>query len=139
MNAYRWSDLRPGLEAGFQVTVDAAMLAAFRDLSGDHNPLHADPAFAAAQGHPDLVVHGLLTASFYSRLVGHYLPGRYALLHGLQVDFTAPVLVGTTLQVHGEVTALVEAYRRLELRARIHDGEGRLVSRARITVGLHEA
>jgi len=138
MKAYRWSELRVGMTGGFTVTVTPDMMEFFRVLSGDCNPLHRDPAFALAAGHPGIVVFGLLMSAFYSRLVGVHLPGRFALLHGLDVDFIKPVYVGEPLDVSGEIVQLAEAYRQIQVRARILDGSGQIVSRAKIRVGLHE-
>jgi acyl dehydratase len=80
----------------------------------------------------------MLTAAFYSTLAGMHLPGKYALIHGVDVEFTAPVLVGDQLTVSGTIVQLVEAYRRMEIKARIRNGAGETVSRARLKVGLHE-
>jgi 3-hydroxybutyryl-CoA dehydratase len=138
MNSLRWADLFVGLTADFNVAITAEMMDQFRAISGDSNPLHVDPTFAREAGHPAPIVFGMLTASFYSTLVGVYLPGRFAVLQGLDVDFVRPVFVGDKLFVNGEVSFLSEAVRRVELNAMIRDSAGRRVSKARIRVGLHE-
>lgn len=138
MNDYRWADLREGMEHRFEATVTAEMMDRFRTLSGDSNPLHADPAFACSAGYPGVVVFGMLTSSLYSRLVGVHLPGRFALLQGIDLDFVKPVFVGERLSVSGEIVHLSEAYRRIDIRARIENSSGQVVSRAKIRVGLHE-
>jgi 3-hydroxybutyryl-CoA dehydratase len=137
MNAYRWDDLRIGLRHAFDVTITAEMMSAFSALSGDDNPLHVDPAYAAGAGFRGPVAFGLLTSSFYSQLVGVHLPGRYALLQGIDVDLVTPAYVGDTLHVEGELTFLSPATRRMEMRGRITNQEGKQVSRAKIRVGLH--
>lgn len=68
-------------------------------LSGDYNPLHADPEVAAAAGYPRPILHGLCTLG----VAGHallrtccgYDPAR---LRALQVRFSAPVYPGETLR-----------------------------------------
>ena len=137
MNEYRWDDLRIGLRHEFEVTLTDDMMTAFAALSGDRNPLHLDPAYAVRAGFPGPVVFGLLTSAFYSQLVGVHLPGRYALLHGIDVDFVSPAFVGQTLRVAGEITFLTEAYHRIEMRGRITNPDGKTVSKAKIRVGLH--
>jgi 3-hydroxybutyryl-CoA dehydratase len=136
MNAYRFDELAVGLGHAFTVTVTAAMVDRFRADTGDDNPLHADPTFAAEFGHPGVVVFGLLTASFYSTLVGVHLPGRHALLHGVDVGFLRPVYVGDTLTVAGAIAYRNEAYRQLELAATIHNQAGVKVSKAKLKVGV---
>jgi len=139
MNEYRWNDLRTGLQEEFKVSVTQEAMDTFGKLSGDSNPLHTDPAFAVRVGFEGAVVFGLLTSSFYSRLVGLYLPGKHALLQGIDIDFVSPVYVGDTLLVVGEIIFLSEAYRQAEIRARISKQGGLVVSKATIRVGVHAA
>ncbi len=138
MKRYRWADLTVGMTASFEVVVSERHMALFRELSGDENPLHADPAFAARAGHPSPVVFGMLTSSFYSTLVGVHLPGELALLHGIDLDFHRPVYVGARLTVAGEITFLSDAVRRIQIQASLRDEAGNAISRAKIRVGLLE-
>ena len=138
MKSYRFADIHPGLSHSFQVTVTTEMMEKFRDISGDGNPLHTDKEFASQFGHPERVVYGMLTASFYSTLVGMYLPGMYALFHGADISFVSPVFPGDTLTVSGEVVATHEVFRQVELKASITNQHGKKVSRAKIRTGVHE-
>jgi acyl dehydratase len=67
-------------------------------LSGDRNPLHADPAAAAKGGFPRPILHGLCTFGIAGhallRAVCDYRPER---LRSLQGRFTAPVFPGETI------------------------------------------
>jgi len=69
-------------------------------LSGDRNPLHSDPAFAARAGFPRPILHGLCTYGFTGRALLHTLagsdPARFAAMSG---RFTAPVFPGDSLTV----------------------------------------
>jgi len=137
MNEYRWEQLAVGLRHEFEVTITDDMMSAFAALSGDRNPLHVDAAYAARAGFRGPVAFGLLTSAFYSQLVGVHLPGRLALLHGIDVDFVSPAFPGDVLRVSGEITFLTDAYQRIEMRGRIVNQDGKLVSKAKIRVGLH--
>ncbi len=138
MKEYRWEDLRIGLEHDFEVTLTAEMIETFAALSGDTNPLHVDAAYAVAQGFPGPVAFGMLTASFYSRLVGVYLPGRFALLHGMDLHFVSPAHAGDLLLVSGQISFLNDAYHQAEIKARIRRAD-KVISKAKIRVGLHVA
>ncbi len=69
-------------------------------LSGDRNPLHADPKFAARGGFSRPILHGLCTYGVTGRALLHTLcgsdPARFASMSG---RFTRPVLPGDTLVV----------------------------------------
>jgi acyl dehydratase len=138
MKAYRFDELRVGMAHGFPAVVTAAMMRRFLEDTGDANPLHVDEELARAQGFAGPVVYGLLAASFYSTLVGVHLPGRHALLQGLQVDFVRPVYVGAPLEVRGEIVHLSAAVRRVEIAATIAAPAGEVYSRAKLRVGVRE-
>ena len=69
-------------------------------LSGDRNPLHADPAFAARGGFSRPILHGLCTYGMTGRVLLHELcgsdPARFRSMSG---RFSRPVLPGESLVV----------------------------------------
>lgn len=138
MNAYRFQDLEMGHHETFSVTLTQGMMKTFQDLTGDDNPLHCDKSYAAAKGFSNCVSYGLLTASFYSTLIGVYLPGRYALLHGIDVTFSKPAFVGDTLSIRGEISHKNKAYQQIEIRAVTRNQKDIVLSRAILKVGLLE-
>lgn len=137
MKEYRWKDLHLGLKHGFEATFTREMAEAFARISRDENPLHSDDAYARAAGYPAPVLFGLMSSSLYSALVGMYLPGKYALLQGIDLDFSAPCHAGEPLRCEGEVVFLSEAFRRFEVKATIRKQDRKLVSKALIRVGFH--
>ena len=82
MNEYRWEELALGLKHEFEATFTEEMARSFAEISGDVNPLHVDRDYAVSAGFSGLVLFGMMTSSLYSKLVGVYLPGKYALLQG---------------------------------------------------------
>jgi acyl dehydratase len=69
-------------------------------LTGDRNPLHSDPVFAARGGFPRPILHGLCTFGFTGRALLHKFcgsdPARFRSMSG---RFSKPVLPGDTLTV----------------------------------------
>ena len=137
MTEYQWSDLSLGMKHNFSAVFTDEMVELFAAFSGDANQLHVDREYAVAAGFPGPVVFGMMTSSLYSRLVGMYLPGKYALLQGIDIDFNSPCHVGDRLNVEGEVIFLSDAFHRLEVKASIRRDDSKLVSKAIIRVGFH--
>ena len=99
----------------------------FVEMTGDDNPLHVDPAFAAGTSFKDIVVHGMLGASFISTVIGTQLPGPGALWVSQAMDFLLPVRLGDVLTIACTVTKKSERERLLDLDTRIHNQHGQLV------------
>jgi acyl dehydratase len=83
-------------------------------LSGDFNPLHADPAVAAAAGFERPILHGLASFGIVGRGVLSLLCGNEpARLRRLDVRFSSPVFPGETIEIRvwrdGENRGSVEA------------------------------
>ncbi len=136
MNTFRFSDMKLGLKEEFQVTVTEEMQKSFSAISGDLNPLHIDKDFARKSGYKDVVVYGMLTASFYSTLVGMYIPGKYGLFQECKVSFNKPVCINDTLKVTGEVSEINEVFKRITIKAYITNENGKKVSKAKLIAGF---
>lgn len=72
-------------------------------LSGDLNPLHADPQFAASVGFTQgPILHGLATFGFVCRAVAQKsCDGDASRIRSLTAQFKKPVWPGETLEVQG--------------------------------------
>jgi acyl dehydratase len=84
-------------EITLQTRTDQALL--YR-LSGDRNPLHSDPSFAAMGGFDRPILHGLCTYGFTGRALLHARcgsdPARFRAMEG---RFSSPVMPGESLTV----------------------------------------
>ncbi|SVE31158.1 uncharacterized protein METZ01_LOCUS484012 [marine metagenome] len=136
MNSYKFVDINVGLEESFSVRVNSEKLDKFLKISGDINPLHTDAEYSKSKGFSDRVVYGMLTSSFFSTLVGVYLPGKYCILQGVDIQFSQPVYIDDILTITGKVSYINEAYKQLEIKAVIINQDNKKVSKATIKVGV---
>ena len=90
-------DAEPTHQATYATRADQALT--YR-LSGDRNPLHSDPSFAALGGFDKPILHGLCTYGFTGRALLHELcggnPGRF---RAMNARFSKPVIPGDVLTV----------------------------------------
>ena len=138
MNEYRFDEIESGQKESFTVTVTEAMMDAFRSVTGDVNPLHADDAFARERGYDGKVCFGMLTASFLSTLAGVYLPGKNSLIQSVEVKFSKPVYPEEVLSVTGTVTEKNDTFRFIKVKVEIKNAEGIKKAKAVMQIGVLE-
>lgn len=91
-----------------QSTVDA-----WAELSGDHNPLHVDPDYAAGTRFEGTIAHGPHTLAYMQRAMVELVGDSW--LYGGKLDsvrFTAPVRPGEEYRVVAEPEASFPTKRR---------------------------
>jgi len=90
-----------GDSAEITKTIEQADIHAFADVTGDHNPVHVDEAFAQTTRFGRTIAHGMLSASLISAVLANKLPGAGSVYLGQTLQFVAPVFPGD------EITARV--------------------------------
>lgn len=108
-----------GYSKEFQIKIDYDMLNNFANISGDYNPLHMDQEYAKTTQFKQQVCHGMLLSSFFSRLVGMYIPGKYALYFSQSLNFRSPCFIGDMITVKGQVTEKRETTKMITIKTEI--------------------
>ena len=103
---FYFEDLETGMSARYEKTLTQDDVDMFARLSGDINPAHLDEAFARGTRLKRPVVHGALTASLVSAVLGCKLPGPGCLYVRNEVNFRAPVYPGDTVTAVATVSRL---------------------------------
>lgn len=85
------------------ILISAERVMAYAEASGDHNPLHIDPAFAATTEFGGPIAHGMLLLAYLSRLMGERFGLAWAGSGSLDARFRAPAMVGAAVVVRGMV------------------------------------
>jgi acyl dehydratase len=108
----------------------------FIEITGDVNPLHVDAAFAARTRFGRPVLHGMLTASILSTMVGMLLPGTGAIYRAQTLRFLRPVHAGDTVTAHFVVRSVDRERHRLLIEAWIENADGERVLEGECEAGL---
>jgi acyl dehydratase len=98
-----WVPPQVGQRASWTRTIGAEDVETFAGISGDRNPLHFDPEFAAQTRAGRLIVQGGLTTALFNALVAMELPGPGSVFLHQEWDYPAPVYVGDTVTAEAEV------------------------------------
>ena len=79
-------------------------LNAYAKASGDDNPLHLDPEFAAKTQFGGIIAHGMLTLAFVSEMMAAAHGRDWLESGGLRVRFKGAAFVGDRVDVWGNLT-----------------------------------
>lgn len=108
--AYYFDEISVGQSASYTRTVAEADIRGFAEVSGDNNPVHLDPEFAAAHTpFGGCIAHGILTASYVSTVIGARFPGPGTIYVNQSLKFRAPVKAGDTVTATCTVIEIVAA------------------------------
>jgi 3-hydroxybutyryl-CoA dehydratase len=118
----KFSELSLGQTASQTIHVTAEMVAGFAAVTGDHNPLHTDPAYAEPR-FGGIIAHGVLLVGFFSALLATQLPGPGALARSLNVRFKAPARPGNDVRIEVKIIELVPRIRKAVLEGRAYVGD----------------
>lgn len=118
----KFSELSLGQEASMTVRITPEMVAGFADITGDHNPLHTDPAYAEPR-FGGVIAHGVLLVGFFSALLATKLPGPGAVARGLNVRFKAPARPGDEVRIEVKIVELIPRIRKTVLDGRAYVGD----------------
>jgi len=95
-----------GQRAERHLTLTAAHVKTFAELTGDYNPLHFDEAFVSGTKFGRLVVQGGLTTGLLHALVAMDMPGPGTVFLSQNWKFTAPVYIDDTITAAAEVVSV---------------------------------
>lgn len=129
-------DFQPGQHVTLRKTFTEDDLQRFIEITGDVNPLHVDEEFASRTQFGGRVLHGMLTASIFSTMVGMLLPGAGAVYRAQTIRFLRPVRLGETVTAHFVVCSVDRVKRRLEIDSWIENEKGERVIEGVCEAGL---
>lgn len=118
----KFAELSIGQTATQIIHITPEMVVGFADVTGDHNPLHTDPAYAEPR-FGGIIAHGALLVGFFSALLATQLPGPGAVARSLNVRFKSPARPGDDIRIEVKIVELVPRIRKVVLDGRAYVGD----------------
>jgi 3-hydroxybutyryl-CoA dehydratase len=121
--SYSIDDLSVGMSASYERTITVADIEAFAAVSGDHNPVHLDEAYAKTTRFKGRIAHGMLGASFISTVLASQLPGPGTVYLGQTLLFKRPVRPGEKVVTRVTVATILHDKGQVVLKTECRVGE----------------
>lgn len=122
-----FDEIQVGDSATLSRTLRPEDIQLFAVISGDMNPTHVDPEFAASSQFREVVGHGMWGGLLFSNILGTQFPGPGTIYVEQSLHFERPVRIGDTLTVTVTCTRKFEHNHHLLLDCRCVNQEGELV------------
>ncbi len=134
MSGYSIDEIYVGMKKSVSKTISESDVYTYAGLIGDINPVHVNAEYAKTTRFGERIAHGMLTASFFSTLVGMLIPGADAIYLSQTCEFLLPVKFGDTITAIGEVTKIVPEKRIAYMRTTVVNQKGEIVIDGEATV-----
>ena len=124
---YTYDEIKIGLKKEFSVKITESLVNDFAKISGDYSPIHMDIEYASTTSFKKRVVHGMLLASFFSRVDGMYLPGKHALYFSQTLKFVNPCFIDDLVTVKNEVIEKSDSTQIITINSQIINESGQIL------------
>lgn len=116
-----------GDEATFEKTLSESDVYLYAGISGDLNPAHINAVEAEKGIFKKRVVHGMLTASLISTVLGCHLPGPGTIYLEQDVKFLKPVFIGDTIRAEVKVIEKIKEKNQIRLKTACYNQKNQIV------------
>lgn len=93
----------------------------FADVTGDKNPVHLNAEYAAKTMFKKPIMHGMLSASLFSKVFGTLFPGEGTIYLKQSLSFMKPMYVNTTYEAVFTVKEVIKDKNRAIVETLIKD------------------
>jgi len=89
-----------------EVVFTGVQVQQFAEFTGDFNPIHVDEEFAKKTKYGRVIVHGLLAALAFSKILVTKFPGPGTIVIHKDITFIRPVFINETYKLIFKVAAI---------------------------------
>jgi len=126
MPQHTYESIQVGDTFEWSRSISAADVQAFADVSGDDNPLHLDPDYAATTTFGEPIVHGAFLLGIVSKVLGRDYPGHGSVAVSLSAKFLRPVPVGSEVRFEVKVAEKIERYGHVRAKVYAYNKAGKM-------------
>jgi len=130
VRTYRENDSLPVVTK----TITQEKINRYADASGDHNPLHLDPAFAAKTQFGGTIAHGMLVVAYVSEMMTEAFGEAWVMGGRLKIRFRGAAHPGDTVTASGRVVRVEGARTTCEVECRNQTGDVLVSGDAEVTI-----
>lgn len=134
MSGYSIKEIYIGMTKSVSKTISESDVYTYAGLIGDINPVHVNEEYAKTTRFRKRIVHGMLTASFFSTIVGMLIPGADAIYLGQTCKFLLPVYINDTITATGIVTKILSDKKIAIMETTVKNQKGEIVVTGEATV-----
>ena len=98
----------------------------FAQVTGDNNPIHVDPVYAAKTPFGRPIVHGFYAGSIFSKVFGTSWPGEGTIYLYQELSFRSPVFVDKDYIANFEIIEVDADKHRAVVRCQLEDLDGKV-------------
>lgn len=120
--AHTYDSIQIGDSFTFERHISAEDVRLFAEVSGDDNPLHLDPEYAATTPFGKPIVHGVFLLAVVSKVLGRDYPGHGAVAVSISSKFLRPVPVGSDITVEIKIAEKIDARKHVRARVTVYTG-----------------
>ena len=125
---FTYEEIDIGQTARYSKLIEEQDIQLFAAVSGDVNPVHLDPDFAASTPFGERIAHGMLTGALVSAALAMELPGPGTIYLGQSLRFRLPVKIDDTITIALEVSAKTDRRRQVTLDCKAYNQDEQLVA-----------
>jgi acyl dehydratase len=111
-----------------------AEVDAFAKVTGDNNPVHTDAAYAAKTMFKRPIMHGMLSASLFSKVFGTLFPGEGTIYLKQSLTFLKPMYVDTPYEAVFTVKEVIKDKNRAVVETLIKNPDGLVCTSGEATI-----
>ena len=99
-------EFKVGMSSSYTRTIVEKDIIEFAHLTKDNNPVHTNNEYASKSIFKKQVVHGMFTASFFSKIFGTQFPGPGCIYLSQSIVFKKPVFIGDEVEASVTIDAV---------------------------------